>query len=302
MGIFDKFILDGTKFTSLKFNDGGGASTSAVEPLIIKPISRSRVGKIMNPKDVAIENRNRISKLFNTTERGVNFIENQKGLTLSNTRLEPTNKSNAKTRISPLIIYNPNNTLAQIGEDPSTGTHFDRFGLTPFIDDSYKYLNIVTRNNRSNNRLTDFKSGILNAISSISGFLNTITGISNIFGGSPFLNNLNNKVNQITKIATPFLSPTIDQYNGGPNSKYGIGFTSIRRFDYTNNTDQTDTILKLGKTAIKTRRGLLNDNTLKVSKTFNRAGGDAGIGFNSMFSSEIKNSVYNSFIISNNSG
>jgi hypothetical protein len=310
MGIFDKFTLDGTKFTSLKFNDGGGVSTSTVEPLIVKPISRSRVGKIMNPKDVAIENRNRISKLFSTTERGINFIQNQKGLTLSNTRLEPTSKSNAKTRISPLIIYNPNNTLAQIGEDPSTGTHFDRFGLTPFIDDSYKYLSIVTKNNRSNNRLTnlykdlnvgitpnnrltDFKSGILNAISSISGFLNTITGISNIFGGSPFLNNLNNKVNQITKLATPFLSPTIDQYNGGPNSKYGIGFTSIRRFDYTNNTDKTDAILKLGKTAIKTRRSLLNDNTLKVSKTFNGAGGDANIGFNSMFSSEIKNSVYN---------
>lgn len=310
MGIFDKFTLDGTKFTSLKFNDGGGASTSAVEPLIVKPISRSRIGSIMSPKEVAIENRNRISKLFNTTERGINFIQNQKGLTLSNTRLEPTSKSNAKTRISPLIVYNPNNTLAQIGEDPSTGTHFDRFGLTPIIDDSYKYLNIVTRNNISNNRLTnlykdlnvgitpnnrltDFKSGILNAISSISGFLNTITGISNIFGGSPFLNNLNNKVNQITKLATPFLSPTIDQYNGGPNSKYGIGFTSIRRFDYTNNTDKTDAILKLGKTAIKTRRSLLNDNTLKVSKTFNGAGGDASIGFNNMFSSEIKNSVYN---------
>ena len=40
----------------------------------------------------------------------INFIQNQKGLTLSNTRLEPTNKSNAKTRISPLIVYNPNNT------------------------------------------------------------------------------------------------------------------------------------------------------------------------------------------------
>jgi hypothetical protein len=310
MGIFDKFTLDGTKFTSLKFNDGGGASTSTVEPLIVKPISRSRIGSIMSPKEVAIENRNRISKLFNTTERGINFIENQKGLTLSNTRLEPTNKSNAKTRISPLIVYNPNNTLAQIGEDLSTGTHFDRFGLTPIIDDSYKYLSIVTKNNRSNNRLTnlykdlnvgitsnnrltDFKSGILNALSSVSGFLNTITSVSNIFGGSPFLNNLNNKVNQITKLATPFLSPTIDQYNGGPNSKYGVGFTSIRRFDYTNNADKTDTILKLGKTSITSRRNLLNDNTLKVSKTFNRAGGNAGLGFSSMFSSEIKNSVYN---------
>jgi len=319
MGIFDKFTLDGTKFTSLKFNDGGGASTSAVEPLIVKPISRSRIGSIMSPKEVAIENRNRISKLFNTTERGINFIQNQKGLTLSNTRLEPTSKSNAKTRISPLIIYNPNNTLAQIGEDPSTGTHFDRFGLTPFIDDSYKYLSIVTKNNKlnnrltnlykdlnvgitPNNRLTDFKSGVLNAFSSVSGFLNTITGISNIFGGSPFLNNLNNKVNQITKIATPFLSPTIDQYNGGPNSKYGVGFTSIRRFDYTNNTDKTDTILKLGKYNIgfdrrtNQSRNLLNQDpkkgTLLVTNLFAKYGGDTKFEFKYTNAREIKNSVY----------
>jgi hypothetical protein len=309
MSLFDK--LKTTRFKSLKYGDDSFGGGDSLEPIIQKPIRNDNPVGVERPaKDVAAENRARIDYLLNKTSRGIQFVQHQKGLTLSNTRLEPTNASNAKTRISPQIIYNPNNTLAQIGEDPSTGTHFDRFGLTPIMDDSYKYFNIATQNNKSNNRLVnlqknlqvgigpnnrlaDFKSGVLNALSSVSNFLNTVTGISNIFGGSPFLNNLNNKVNQITKIATPYLSPTIDQYNGGPNSKYGVGFTSIRRFDYTNNTDKTDLILKLGKTAITTRKNLLNDSTLRVSKTFNQAGGKAEMGFNNMFSAEIKNSVYN---------
>jgi hypothetical protein len=317
MSLFDK--LKDTKFKSLKFGNDSFGGGDSLEPFIQKPIRDDNpLGVRSNLRDVATENKNRISKLLDTS-RGAKFISTQKGLTLSNTRLEPTSKSNAKTRISPLIIYNPNNTLAQIGENPETGTHFDRFGLTPFIDDSYKYLSIVTKNNKlnnrltnlykdlnvgitPNNRLTDFKSGVLNAFSSVSGFLNTITGISNIFGGSPFLNNLNNKVNQITKIATPYLSPTIDQYNGGPNSKYGVGFTSIRRFDYTNNTDKTDTILKLGKYNIgfdrrtNQSRNLLNQDpkkgTLLVTNLFTKYGGDTKFEFKYTNAREIKNSVY----------
>lgn len=319
MSLFDK--LKSTKLKSLKYGDDSFGGGDSLEPIIQKPIRNDNPVGVEKPaKDVAAENRARIDYLLNKTNRGIQFVQHQKGLTLSNTRLEPTNKYNAKTRISPQIVYDPKNTLAQIGEDPSTGTHFDRFGLTPIMDDSYKYTNIVTKNNKSNNRLVNlqkdlqvgldpsnrlanFKSGVLNALSSVSNFLNTVTGISNIFGGSPFLNNINNKVNQITKIATPYLSPTIDQYNGGPNSKYGIGFTSIRRFDYTNNEDKTEAILKLGKYNIgfdrrtnQVRNLLTRDpkkGTLRVTTLFNQAGGKAEMGFNNMFSSEIKNSVYN---------
>ena len=132
------------------------------------------------------------------------------------------------------------------------------------MEDSYKYINIATSNNTTkNNRLVGLqnkletkyykltpgvnitqssvnilKSRVKSILGGISTFTNTLAGISNIFGGSPFLNSLNNKISGISKLVSPFLSPTIDQYIGGPGSKFGIGTTNIRRFDYTNDLDK----------------------------------------------------------------
>jgi hypothetical protein len=53
--------------------------------------------------------------------------------------------------ISALQIYNPQNTLDQIGSDPNTGwNHFDRFGASNIILDTNKYLSIATQNNLNN--------------------------------------------------------------------------------------------------------------------------------------------------------
>jgi hypothetical protein len=317
MSLFDK--LKDTKFKSLKFGNDSFGGGDSLEPFIQKPIRDDNpIGAQSNLRDVATENKSRISKLLDTS-RGAKFITTQKGLQLSNTRLEATG-ANKKTRITPLMFYTKENTLAQIGENPETGTHFDRFGLTPFMDDNLKYSSIVAKNNTSGNSssnrldtlrrtlqvgtvkqtaVDNFKTNFRNTLGSIASGLNSITGFANTIGGifglgsNPFLNNLNNKVNQVTKIASPYLSPVIDQYLGGPNTVNGVGYTTIRRFDYTNDLDKIEKIKFLGKTQLNTPRSLLTDKQKVVTNLFNKSGGNAQMGLENIFASSINNSVYN---------
>jgi len=291
MSLFDK--LKDTKFKSLKFGNDSFGGGDSLEPFIQKPIRDDNpIGAQSNLRDVATENKNRISKLLDTS-RGAKFITTQKGLQLSNTRLESTG-INKKTRITPLMFYTKENTLTQIGENPETGTHFDRFGITPFMDDSLKYSSIVTKNNTAGNSslnrldtlrrtlqvgvlkqtaVDNFKTNFRNTLGSIASGLNSVTGFANtvgsIFGlgSSPFLNNLNNKVNQITKIASPYLSPVIDQYLGGPNTVNGVGYTTIRRFDYTSDPDKTSKILGLGKNQLNIPRNLIDGTGNEIERS-----------------------------------
>jgi hypothetical protein len=317
MSLFDK--LKDTKFKSLKYGDDSFGNGDSLEPIIQKPIRDDNpVGVQATPRAVATENRNRISILLDKTSRGVKFISTQKGLQLSNVRLEATSEINQKTRITPLMFYTKENTLSQIGENPETGTHFDRFGITPIMNDDLKYYNIVTNNNKNKfNRLTNlhkglsvgliqsnavsnFKQTLRNTLNSIASGINAVTGIFNLFGGNQIVNNINNKVNQINKVAQPFLSPVIDQYLGGPNTQNGIGFTTIRRFDYTNDLAKTNNIRLLGTSKITERRNLISgrDNEVVHSKLgastkYSDAGGDVGTLFFESLEQEIKNSVYN---------
>ena len=274
MSLFDK--LKDTKFKSLKFgSDKPGGGTSP-EPIIQKPIKDNNlVGVEITVADTAAENRDRISRLIKSTPRGINFLTKQSGLQLSNTRLELPKGNifgagvNSSTRLTPLTFYNKETLLIQ--EGGNIGDHFDRFGLTPFMEDSYKYSNIATSNNTTKNnrliglqnkletkyykltpgasiipsRVNILKSKVNRILGGLSTFTNTLAGISNIFGGSPFLNRLNNKISGISRLVSPFLSPTIDQYIGGPGSRFGVGTTNIRRFDYTNDLDKFRAVKEL---------------------------------------------------------
>jgi hypothetical protein len=195
--------LGETKLTSLKFTDARDGFGKQInnEPIITKSSPDAYVGIAPNEKDAAFENKERITKFFQTS-RGKAFVTKQIGLQLSNTRLESVqgfsfnvgkvnvspglitdvinigkdiwnnglNENNAlsavtalkrpvtRQAISALQIYNPQNTLDQIGSDPNTGwNHYDRFGSSNIILDSDKYLSIVTQNNDAsespNNRL-----------------------------------------------------------------------------------------------------------------------------------------------------
>jgi hypothetical protein len=291
--LFDK--LKDTQLKSLKYGDDRPGGANSLEPIILKPIlDVNTIGTIPTFNEAARENRKRIEALLNKTPRGLTFVSNQTGLQLSNTRLElstgatlnrfgqsggfgteiarllntgidATNTAlgafnrtaNRLFRSTELLPYNPNNTITQVGA--LQGEHLDRFGLTPYINDNLKYINIVRANNSgidsSNNRLVSLRRqlGVGSGAGSIIGrtqqklkaFLggvtsltNAATSVANVFGGNSLLNQLNNKVNQIGRVAAPYLDPIIDRYIGGPGSVNGIGITTIRRFDFTNTKGQ----------------------------------------------------------------
>ena len=292
--LFNK--LKDTQLKSLKYGDdrpGGGVS---LEPIIIKPIlDANTVGIMPTFSSAAEENKARISALLNSTPRGLKFVSSQRGLQLSNTRLELSTgriltpfgegggfgtefakilnrtvnavntiqglynrTANQFFKTTELLPYNPDNTITQVGA--LQGEHLDRFGLTPYINDNLKYINIARANNSginaSNNRLAvlrtrfslgydsqggngiaAFKAKLKTLLGGTTSLFNTATSVANLFGGNPILNQINNKINRINRIAAPYLEPLIDQYVGGPGSTNGLGVTNIRRF-YSTNTDE----------------------------------------------------------------
>ena len=199
----------------------------------------------------------RISKFINDTPKGPLFIQRQIGLQLTNPKIE-TRKINLNSfgllgniltsafnvfndlTPGPTRLYNEGkNTLAQL---PLTafGTHFERHGLSPIQDDNTKYLAVVRNNNdNGNNRLLALKTklikpGITNprAGNVILGTINAILGAVNVFNTA-----IGRGTNPLLP-TSPLLPPAdliIDRYSGGPGSTYGVGFTTIRRYDVTSN-------------------------------------------------------------------
>jgi hypothetical protein len=108
----------------------------------------------------------------------------------------------SRQAISALQIYNPQNTLDQIGSDPNTGwNHYDRFGATNIILDNDKYLSIVTQNNDTvgskNNRLISLQNTLavgLEAEKLPGKLANTISKISK--GVRKYTNKVNSYFNQ----------------------------------------------------------------------------------------------------------
>jgi len=205
----------------------------------------------------SINDRLRINKFINDTPKGPLFIQRQIGLQLTNPKLETrkinlnsfgllgnilTSAFNVFNNLTPgpTRLYNEGkNTLAQL---PLTafGTHFERHGLSPIQDDNTKYLAVVRNNNdNGNNRLLALKTklikpGITNprAGNVILGTVNAILGAVNVF------NRIIGKGTNPLLPTSPLLQPAdliIDRYSGGPGSTYGVGFTTIRRYDVTSN-------------------------------------------------------------------
>jgi hypothetical protein len=205
----------------------------------------------------SINDQLRINKFINDTPKGPLFIQRQIGLQLTNPKLETrkinlnsfgllgnilTSAFNVFNNLTPgpTRLYNEGkNTLAQL---PLTafGTHFERHGLSPIQDDNTKYLAVVRNNNdNGNNRLLALKTklikpGITNprAGNVILGTVNAILGAVNVF------NRIIGKGTNPLLPTSPLLQPAdliIDRYSGGPGSTYGVGFTTIRRYDVTSN-------------------------------------------------------------------
>ncbi len=289
--LFDKFKAGETRFRSLKYADAkDGFNKQITDEPIVATIPDRYIGVLPSVQDAASENKKRIIKFFESP-KGRSFINKQIGLQLSNTRLELSSgvrltsvgegsgianlvnqvvgtansaigfvnrTANQRFRTTELLAYNSSNTAEQIGS--SIGTHFDRFGPTPYINDNLKYINIAGINNSGNgspnNRLVSLKNQfslgvsatgnniiggikakLKSALRGVSSLSSTATSIAFLFGGNPKLEDINRKINNINEISAPYLDPLIDQYIGGPSSVNGLGTTNIRRFDNTANND-----------------------------------------------------------------
>ncbi|NDC22735.1 MAG: hypothetical protein EBZ49_01210 [Proteobacteria bacterium] len=193
----------------------------------------------------------RIKKFFQDAPRGPLFLKKQIGLQLSNPKIETDSiisgvilPRNAFPEV-PVILENTRfynngiNTLAQVGVQ-GTGVHTLRHGVLPFNPFTKAYYDTVNKqnvdNNYSKNRLVTLK-----------------------------LMKLSNTPNQTTRTTAANLGVSLSpnnllQYLGGPDSVYGIGVTTIKRYD---NTEQGTTRIK-----DKLASGQISQAYAKISKSY----------------------------------
>lgn len=201
----------------------------------------------------------RISKFLTTLPYGPLFVNKQIGLQLTNPRLEwvkggPLNSiaggfdnqlaASTNGLLEPTRLYNLGlNTLAQIPVN-AFGLHFTRHGLSPVQDDNSKYYAVAISNNQEG------------------GINNRLVGYKNKFGlGSELTYPLVESVGPGLDI--------IDEYPAGPGSVYGIGSTTIRRYDFTEDGTIINNAFKNASDKAKTTQSSLNYyKDLGVSKLY----------------------------------
>jgi hypothetical protein len=208
----------------------------------------------------------RIGKFFTDAPRGPLFIAKQVGLQLSNPRLEVkkgirgvlsnifsldfqgTLATLTGGLLQPTRIYNLGiNTLAQVPVN-AFGGHFNRHGLLPIQSDDSKYLSVATANNKGPQ---DLNIPLFTPTNRLAGLRKQFKLGDQKPNNPPGL--LGKIVNLPFKVIGNFLKgtplnifkgeDTIDFYIGGPKSAYGIGFTTIRRYDNTENKDKINDAL-----------------------------------------------------------
>lgn len=267
----------------------------------------------------------RISKFLKDAPKGPLFVQRQIGLQLSNPKIE-TRKINLNAFgilgglltagfnvfnelvPGPTRIYNEGkNTLAQLSVT-AFGQHFERHGLSPIQDENTKYLAVARNNNENgNNRLLALKKKLIRqnvtnprSGNVILGTINAVLGAVNVFntiigkGTNPLLPN------------SPLLQPAdliVDQYSGGPGSNYGIGFTTIRRYDVTSNGSNILPVQEIrGKVNYAGGLGVSNQYftpSATPPNTVNLISGNFGIGQFGTPTSPVKVIDYNHISLDN---
>jgi len=152
----------------------------------------------------------RITKFFGDLQRGPFFIAKQVGLQLSNPRTEV---GNVLGNTPYTQVYVPTNTLAQVGVQ-GTGLHFDRPGISPKTNDQLKYAyvvgqQVVTNNGATNRLVALYKLKINPDAGEVDPLLVKKLGLDNKTQLNLF------------------------EYSNGPETTYGIGKTTIPRFETT---------------------------------------------------------------------
>ena len=143
----------------------------------------------------------RITKFMYNSTQGPMFLIKQTGLQAMNPNINQLEVGQPDKKLIESQIYNPLgiNTLAQVGVVAS-GLRFKKSGLLPKVSDNTSYENYILKNDRENN----------NRLNSLSVYL---SNDSNIYR------------NYVLK------------YQGGSESFFGIGTTTINRYSYILTTD-----------------------------------------------------------------
>lgn len=301
--------LNATKLRSLKYgndtSDGGNSGQPYVKTELKdldKPLTRTRLTKFddglirggaIGALNASIVDTIRIGKFLKDFPKGPLFIAKQVGLQLSNPKLETKKGLGGLVgNIGPTRLYNLGiNTIAQVPLN-AFGGHLMRHGLSPVMDESTKYINVVTENNKiaDDNRLVSLTSkfNLGDNEGDISKQFNLQEARRENRAANRQGRQANRAVNQSlregaktegfefvrskftrtdfkrNKLDTKTL--TIDSYNGGPKSVYGIGRTIINRYAFTEDkikiTEAYDTAKQ------KTISGSLSFDPLKEESGF----------------------------------
>lgn len=257
---------------SLKYGSDTPGGGDSGQPYITDPEGRITVragddgfvrGGALGAARSAAKDTLRIQKFLENKPKGTLFIARQVGLQLSNPRLEVKKGAQGIIEgifdadlgpitgglLQPTRLYNLGiNTLAQVPAN-IIGTHFNRHGLLPVQTDGSKYLSVVKFNNNSDNSkynrlvLLRNKLDVANDQAPRLKDGRFIQAIGSILGFTVGQNN-------------------IDSYIGGPGSTYGLGFTDIPRYDFTNRNNS-----KIKQPSFE--KGKINYfDTLKTSKQY----------------------------------
>lgn len=244
-----------TNFTSLRFGmdqPGGGDSgqpfiqnpiEDANTPTDIKsfyeanrtsldfPIRGGAISSLVNGSyttKAAVIDTDRIKKFFNSKPRGTAFIEKQKGLQLSNPKTQVPDSLqfvgfSLNNAVIPVTqVYNPANTLAQVGVQ-GTGAHFNRHGVNPNLYESVRQTYQYVVGNPENNTETTNRLAILKALK-----LDRNSNLNFNLNSSP-TNGVSIDPALVDRLGISTIQSQLFNYPGGPGSNYGIGFTRIFR-------------------------------------------------------------------------
>lgn len=269
-----------TDLKSLKYGGDRPGGGNSGQPYIQTAIPSGQIrttpfddglvrGGIRGAAAASVTDAKRINKFLKDAPKGPLFKAKQIGLQFSNPKLEYKKgllgifdslasldlSSVTAGVLEPTRMYNLGiNTLAQIPVN-AFGVHLNRHGLLPIQDDNTKYLAVAQFNNRGdgkNNRLVSLKSKLIREPSKGAQF---ISRIDNYIKNAATLFNFPYK-----PIARTPLESVIDDYAGGPSSVYGIGRTTIRRFDNTTNS--------VNKYPVQDKGVINYSNALGVSKDY----------------------------------
>ena len=272
-----------TNLKSLKYGQDRPGGGDSGQPFITTDINNVSGGipfddgfvrhGTVGASDASEVDRIRIKKFLYNDTKGKLFITKQVGLQLSNPKLEVKNinigggkflnfvgqvANRINQQIGPTRIYNGGvNTLAQIPVN-AFGTHFLRHGVLTDQPEENKYENVVRTNNENDNRLITLR-----------GKFELGDIISNNTTNNPF-NRINRIISNVSNIFNTISAPLggpvipkiklnpqqyiISQYVGGPNSIYGLGQTTIRRYDNTEDGSKIQDAIERSKNfAGKTR-------------------------------------------------